>query len=269
MNCIFICVFHNPNYVRLLQLLLQSIQRFGEITDKEHILIYTTSELKQNIESIVSDISLPLDRGLPLFYETNDNIQTKAHATQARLDFFTLKTVIQYKYEKVIYLDTDILVLKPMKPLFDLITDPLVYALEEGVIEKDTIVKHGGFDYWGASLFGMDFPQYEGRSAFSSGILLFPNLPIIEFVFQQIKTMINTVSNPYLHGIDQPYVVYCCMVMECYDNQKLKQYATYSHPFEAREKMPDLILNHFAGGIGVHQHKEVAMSEYYRKMCAL
>lgn len=263
MNCIFICVFHNPNYVRLCQLLLQSIQKFGEINETIHILIYTTTDLKEKIASIVP-------HGLPVLFETNDNIQTKVEACHARIDFFTLKTVIQQRYKKVIYLDTDILVLRPVQPLFDLIEEPIIYALEEGIIEKDTIVKHGGFDYWGASLFGLAFPQYEGRTAFSSGILLFPNMPIIEFVFQQIKTMSRTVSNPYLHGFDQPYIVYCCMVMECYDNQKLKQYASYSFPFEKMEsdEKKHVILNHFSGGVGIHQHKEIAMGEFYAKLCA-
>jgi len=260
MNCIFICVFHNPNYVYLCKLLLNSISQFGELTD-EHILIYTTDKLKSEIEKIA-----PTD--LPIFYETNNKIETKQQACHARIDFFTLPTVIRNRYNKVAYLDTDILVVRPIKPLFELITKPIIYALEEGILEKDTIVKHGGFDYWGASLFGMSFPQYEGRSAFSSGILLFPNIPMIEFVFQQIKTISNTVSNPYLHGFGQPYIVYCCMVMECYDNQELKKYATYGCSFEKWTTLPaTTLLVHFAGGVGLHINKQAQMEEFYGKIC--
>ena len=257
MNCIFICVFHNPNYVHLCELLLESIHTFGKL-ENAHILIYTTDELKSKIENVVPN-------GLPVVFETNNRILTKQQACHARTDFFTLPTVIQNRYKKVIYLDTDILVLRPLQPLFDIITDPVLYALEEGILERDTIVKHGGFDYWGASLFGMMFPQYEGRSAFSSGILLFANIPVIEFLFRNIKTLSNSVDNPYLHGFDQPYFVYCSMVLEIYDNQKLKKYAVYTTPFENMSELPEVILVHFAGGVGVHGHKLVAMQEFYMK----
>ena len=49
-NAIFICVFHNEHYIRLLELLLESIYLFGKLRATD-IIIYTTQVFKNKIEN--------------------------------------------------------------------------------------------------------------------------------------------------------------------------------------------------------------------------
>ena len=50
-KCIFICVFNNENYIRLLFLLLESIFIYGNLDDTTDILIYTSKKFKNIIQS--------------------------------------------------------------------------------------------------------------------------------------------------------------------------------------------------------------------------
>ena len=48
-KCIFICVFNNEMYLKMLYLLLESLYLFGNLDNNTNILIYTHTEFMQKI----------------------------------------------------------------------------------------------------------------------------------------------------------------------------------------------------------------------------
>ena len=135
MNCIFICVFNNVEYVRMLYLLLESIFLYGNLAEDIEILIYTSSAFVELIKQN------PLFRPC-IKFEVNDTYNSVDSACKSRLDLFSLAS--NSNYDKIIYLDTDIIVSGDMHSIFALAQDEVLYAVEEGKMDAEE-------EYWGAA----------------------------------------------------------------------------------------------------------------------
>lgn len=237
MNCIFICIFNNPNYVNMFYILLDSIHNYGSLNDGcTEIVVYTSTRFMNMI------IKSPFYREFVRF-EINDKYTNVDKACKARLDLFDLP-VIQ-KYSKILYLDTDIIVKGDLKIIFDLCTQDILYVLEEGLIDSDT-------DFWGKKLFinAGDLTLYTNKSAFTSGILLFNNCEKIRNLFSIIKN--DIIARPFrFYCHDQPYIIYNAFKYCLYDNQILKDFVVNNDHNVSSSK----IIHHFPGDPGVHQHK--------------
>jgi lipopolysaccharide biosynthesis glycosyltransferase len=156
MNCIFCCVFNQEKYVDMFFLLLESLNLYGNLNENTDILVYTSTEFMNIIKQ-----SRLFNR---IVFEINDTYNNIDKSCKARLDLFNLSIS---KYEKILYLDIDILVKDDINKVFDVCKEDILYVLEEGDIHDDT-------DYWGKTLFGEEINNYDNK-AFTSGILLFNN----------------------------------------------------------------------------------------------
>ena len=239
MNCIFICLFNNPNYINMLFLLLESIQLYGQLNnDSVEILIYTSTKFM----NIIKLCPYPIIEQLTKF-EINDNYKTVEKACKARLDLFDL--LVATKYNKILYLDTDIIVKGDLKTVFDLCLKDQLYALEEGSIDSDN-------DFWGKTLFqnAGDLEVYTNKTAFSSGIMLFNNCEKMKDLFYCIKE--DIIKRPFkFYCHDQPYIVYNAFKYGLYDNQALKPFAVNNdHDIRSNKT-----IHHFPGDPGMHQNK--------------
>ena len=251
MNCIFICLFNNPNYINMLFLLLESIQLYGQLKDgNTEILIYTSTKFMK----IIKLCPYPIIDQLTKFV-INDTYNTVEKACKARLDLFDLLVASKYNCQKILYLDTDIIVKGALQNVFDLCIKDKLYVLEEGAIDSDS-------DFWGKSLFvsagELDLYTNSNNSnnstafstAFSSGIMLFNNCEKMKELFSCIKEdMIKRPFTFYCH--DQPYIVYNAFKYDLYDNQVLKEFAVNNdHAINSSK-----IIHHFPGDPGMHQNK--------------
>jgi len=186
MNCIFCCIFNQEKYVDMFFLLLESIFIYGNLDENTNILVYTSTifmnMIKQshlfNIEKINFEIN-----------DTYDNIDK---ACKARLELFNLHSI--KNYNKILYLDTDILVKDDINKVFDVCKEDILYVLEEGEIGSD-------LDFWGKTLFGNEIDNFSDKTAFTSGILLFNNCEKIKFLFEKINEDIINRSHDFF---DQP-----------------------------------------------------------------
>ena len=176
MNCIFICVFCQEQYIKLLYLLLESIFIYGNLENTQ-ILVYTSTPFM----NIIKQSHLFNEDNMT--FELNDTYDTIDKACKARLDLFSLETITNY--DKILYLDTDILIKNDINKVFDICKEDVLYVLEEGVI-------HHNVDAWGKTLFGNEVNNYDDKTAFTSGILLFNNSEKIKDLFQKIKEDIIT-----------------------------------------------------------------------------
>lgn len=247
-NAIIICIFCNEEYIKLLGLLLHSIYLFGELK-KTDIIIYTSEKFKEQIIKTTSYKQLETI----IYFQTN-NYTTISDACKSRLDLFDFE--ISKNYEKFLYLDTDIIVKLPIETLFDnILTDNMLYALGEGSITEI---------WWGKKLFGNQIYNYDDKSAFSSGVLLFKNSRKIRELFENIKlSMINNYEA--FDTFEQPYFVYNAKRYGLLNNTKLKDYVTTTN----YEIYSPYIIIHFSGGVGEHIYKLQFMTKCINELKSL
>ncbi len=105
-NLIYITLFYNENYIKLLYLLLESIYIYGELNENTDILIYTNT----NFMNKIRNSSLYNEK---LIFKINDTINNKEEASITRFDIFNFDII--NNYNKILYLDTDIIVIKSIK----------------------------------------------------------------------------------------------------------------------------------------------------------
>jgi FkbM family methyltransferase len=176
-------------------------------------------------------------------FEINDTYDNIDKACKSRLDLFDLHIS---HYNKIIYLDTDILVKDNIQKVFDVCYDDILYVVEEGTIDHNS-------DYWGNTLFGNE--TYNDKSAFTSGVLLFNNCEKIKNLFKKIKE--DIIQRPYNFACyDQPYIIYNAFKYNLYNNKILKQFVVNND----NNIHSDKVIHHFPGGPGVYQHKIDAMT---------
>ena len=235
MNCIFCCVFNQEKYVDMFFLLLESILIYGGLDLNTKILVYTSTQFMNKIKQshLFDDEKIK--------FEINDTYYNIDKACKARLDLFNLPSI--KNYNKILYLDTDILVKDNINKVFNVCEEDILYVLEEGEINCDA-------DYWGKILFGNEINNYNDKSAFTSGIILFNNCEKIKDLFNKINE--DIVNRPYNFACyDQPYIVYNAFKYNVYNNKILKSLVVNND----NNINSDKVIHHFPGGPGVYQHK--------------
>jgi len=242
MNCIFVCVFNQEKYVDMLYLLLESIFIYGNLDDNTKILVYTSTPFMNMIKNS------HLFNDEKIIFEINDNYDNIDKACKARLDLFNLHSITNYS--KILYLDTDILVKDDINKVFEVCKDDVLYVLEEGEIDSET-------DWWGKSLFGDEINNYNDKTAFSSGIILFNNCDRIKELFNKINQDIR--NRPYCSSFhDQPYIIYNSFKYNLYDIKALKSLVVNND----MNIHSDKVIHHFPGCPGIYQHKIDAMTTF-------
>lgn len=234
-NCIFICVFNQKKYIDMFFLLLESIFIYGNLDLCTNILVYTSTPFM----NIIKQSHLFNDEKIK--FEINDTYNDIDKSCKARLDLFNLSSI--KNYNKILYLDTDIVVKDDIHKVFDVCIEDILYVLQEGEINS-------AFNYWGKSLFGNELNYYNDKSAFTSGILMFNNCEKIKDLFNKInEDIIHRPYNVSFH--DQPYIVYNAFKYNLYNNKILKSLVVNNDSNIHSDK----VIHHFPGGPGVYQHK--------------
>ena len=258
-KCIFMCVFNNENYVKMSQLLLESLCIYGNLDADTDILIYTSTpfmkmirqsyiysdKVRFELEAQASPQSLTVAHRTTVRFELNDTYDTIEKACKARLDLFQLPSVDSY--HKILYVDTDVLVKGDINRVFDVITRDVLYVVKEGNISDRA-------DYWGCSLFGHFVTD---TAAFSSGIMLFNHCDTIKHLFHTIRAdMTNRPRQFACH--DQPYIVYNAFKLNVFDNTTLTSLAVNNDHYIHSDK----VIHHFPGGPGIYEHKMISMTRF-------
>ena len=253
LNLIYMCVFHNQNYINLLKLLITSISVKSNINKKTtNILIITSPSFQPLIEKELSQFNLPI-------YYYILNLNTLMEASCCKINIFQYENIDLYN--KILYLDTDVLINSDVNILFNLeIASDKLYALEEEFI---------GHEFWGGQFF--DFTNTntnynKDTSAFSAGVFYFKNSKEIKELFNNIqshiKEYIYTKKNPIPTCLDQPFVVYNSFIENKYDNQMMIAYLE-NNPKNINK---DKIIYHFPGGPGNYSTKIEKMSNFWEKI---
>lgn len=240
------CVFHQESYIKLLKLLITSISEKGNVKANTDILIITSPVFQLLIQKELEGINLPLH-----YYTLN--LQSLMESSCCKLKIFQYPNID--KYEKILYLDTDVLVNSDVNPLFDIdISSEKLHALEEGNI---------GHVFWGAQFF--DFTKNtSSTTAFSAGVFYFMNSVSMRKLFEDTNLHIErylSTGGSVPTCLDQPFLVYNSVITDKYDNQFMKKYLE-NNPSVRDDK----IIYHFPGGPGDYSSKWAKMTAFWEKM---
>jgi hypothetical protein len=214
-------------------LLLESIFIYGNLDNDTNILVYTSTYFM----NIIKRSHLFNDEKIK--FEINDTYDNIDKACKARLDLFMLPSIINYN--KILYLDIDILVKDSINKVFYVCNEDILYVLEEGQIDNS-------LDFWGKTLFGNEINNYNDKSAFTSGILLFNNCEKIKKLFAIINEDIIKRHHSFY---DQPHIIYNAFKYNLYDNKILKSLVVNNDDNINSDK----VIHHFPGGPGNYEHK--------------
>lgn len=218
-------------------LFLESLFIYGNPPD---LLVYTSTAFMNRIKN-----SHLFHKNIK--FAINDTYDSIDKACKARLDLFQLPIS---KYDTFLYLDTDILIKDDIQKVFDVCKEDTLYVVEEGTIDHE---------YHGKPLFGEE--EYEDKTAFTSGILLFHNCEKIKVLFEKIKE--DIINRPYSFVCcDQPYIVYNAFKYNLFDNKKLKSLVVN----QDINIHSDKVIHHFSGGPGIYQHKLEAMALFLNSL---
>ena len=223
---IYSCVFLNEKYINLINLLLKSYKLFGNSSDDIDYLIICNPDFQEKIQEIFDSLNI---NGKIWCLD----LETLLEAGYSRLKIFYYPDI--NLYNKILYLDCDILITNSINNLLDFPLDNKLYALEEGTT---------GHEYWGWQF----FDNNPNCSAFTSGILLFNNNIIIKDLFSKILLHIDNhiINNlPIPLCLDQPFIVFHAIKNNLYDNQKLIN-LVINNP----NKFNGETISHFPGGEG-------------------
>jgi lipopolysaccharide biosynthesis glycosyltransferase len=111
-------VFAQHKYIDMFLLLLESIFIYGNLDKNTNILVYTSTTFM----NIIKKNNLFNDEKVK--FEINDTYDNIDKACKARLDLFNLSSL--KKYNKILYLDTDILVKDDINKVFNVCQEDIL-----------------------------------------------------------------------------------------------------------------------------------------------
>ena len=238
---IYSCVFFNEKYLHLINLLLKSYKLFGNSSDDVDYLIICNPNFQKKIQSIFDNLNIS---GKIWCID----LKNKFEAGYSRLKIFDYPDI--NLYNKILYLDCDILVTNSINNILDFQLENQIYVLKECCHR-----------FHHCQLFtDEEYNLLDKSSVFSSGILLFNNNIKIKDLFSQILLHINnhiTNNLPIPTCLDQPFIVYHAVKSNLYNNQKLIN-IVINNP----KNFNNQTISHFPGGPGHYESKIVKMTNF-------
>ncbi len=242
-NClVYACVFFQRDYLKLFELLLKTYLLFDRQPSQNSMLVLCDPNYETEIKILARRFDTQIDTWCL-------DLKTKFGAAYSRLFIFDYPDID--KYQKILYLDCDILLTNELSQITCLPLQDKLYALREGRTSRNL---------WGAEF----FPEQHNEPAFSTGILLFNNCSKIRALFAAILAHISShlaAGRPVPRMLDQPFVVYQAFARELYDNTALTG-VVVNNP----DAWNGETLSHFPGMPGSYTNKLEKMTGYLDKV---
>lgn len=193
-NLVYVTVHGKEDYADLFNLFFTSLLLHTKQAWNFTFLIQTSQKFLKKIEYLKY---FPLDIQIWLVADKTAIFD----ATTARYEIFNFVGI--ERYQKILYLDIDILIGDHLNILFDqpLLADKL-YCLPEGLVSSPQ-------DYYGKSIFELHNRQdLTSEFGFSSGVLLFKNTKRVQQLFNDVRThsALDYFQKKSNHFYDQPYL---------------------------------------------------------------
>jgi lipopolysaccharide biosynthesis glycosyltransferase len=172
-------------------------------------------------------------------------------------------------YDGILYLDTDILIIKPLAPIFQLIREDKLYALKEINDIRKKI-------YWGSNLFGDELKNYKDKSGFNSGVLLFQNTETMKNLFNIVRIDMKNRSNVKPYYFDQPFLNYNAKKLNLWEGNSnngnslinyvhRNGYKIYNSSNNEKIQLNHTLI-HFCGGVNAGIEKQESMKSFLTEL---
>ena len=245
-NLVYFCVFYNKDYFKLLNLLLKSLKFYSDDLQDIDFLIITHDSFKDKIYDLCNELNIYID--IKCF-----DFTTIFQAACARVFIFEYEHI--NSYEKILYLDTDILIKGQLSNIFNLEIQDLLYGIESGTINSLN---------FGSQFF--DFKTIDSnKTGINSGTLLFKNTIIIKELFNKIINHLKEYTEsklPIPYCMDQPFINYHAIKDNLYNNSLLNPYISLYEDTDNVSNYLTSIICHFSFPIGNFKHKYERMIKY-------
>jgi len=173
------------------------------------------------------------------------------NAACARLHIFEWPEI--EKYEKILYLDTDIIIRRDVTPVFSFPITKL-YGVPSGTLANKN---------FGGQLF--DLSLIDGNTAgMNSGTLLFPCTHEIKYLFGQILKDIDAYTEAPPYALDQPFINYQTFMSGLADTTALIPHVSLYEDALEVDNEDTACICHFSFPIGNFDHKYARMSKFFR-----
>ena len=243
-NLVYFSVFYNKDYFNLAKLLLKSLTLYSP-QDAFDLLLLTSADFRKEAEELAK--ILPLQ----VHYLPCTSI---FQAACSRLQIFDYPKIDQY--QRILYVDTDILIKGDLTPLFDASLSDVLYGIESGSISSPS---------FGCQFF--DFNTIDSAATgMNSGTLLFNNCGIIRDLFTEIRAHIDSFTDAPPYCMDQPFINYHAIRKCLYNNQWLKPYVSLYEDKEQVKNSETSLVCHFSFPIGNWAHKYYRMKSFFKDL---
>jgi hypothetical protein len=227
MNLLYFCIFQQSE-LRALRLFFSTLIKRGQLnTNLTRILALTSNNLIAQVKTIMADFNVPYDYYIPEI-DSADSDEARLHVHMSPL--FNI-------YQKVLFLDTRVLINGKLKDIFNLSIKPgEIYSIPYGKI--------GDYKF-GAPLF--EFTDYDRtESAFYTGVMYFVNDDSIRKLFEDVLSLsTKALSLPAKSGCRvlretysvTPFLVYTAICQTRVNTQQLSTIIKiHTDTLEAPEK---------------------------------
>ncbi len=194
-NLIYSCLFFNDSYIKLLKLLLMSYRLYKDEKSDITYLIVCCQDFNKDIMKICDDLSID-------FIIWNLNINSKFEAACCRLNIFDFKDIDNF--EKILYLDCDILINNNIEKIFnlELEKDKLYVSDRQNNEMEGCFGVHKTFSVYNPKIIN----TLDTSKGFCSGILFFTSSNIIKNFFKDTQTLVKKYNGPIPNTWDQPFI---------------------------------------------------------------
>ena len=243
MYLIYSCVFGDKTYLKMFELLLKSLVLFGNINKNITYLVYCSFEFKNKIEELFNLFDINH------FIEC-DEIEEIFDMAAYRLKIFNFKNI--NLFSKILYLDTDVLIIKDINKIFNMNIENKLYAKKEWSTK---------YSEHGSELFKENNPNVD---SFCSGVMFFNNCNEIQYLFSEtIKHIDNDKKKNSLKiiptGLEQPYIIYNSIINDLYINESdINNYVNNFCDIKRLIYQNNIII-HVVGYTGWGNHKQHTM----------
>lgn len=247
-NLIYCCVFYNKDYFKLLDLLLKSMKVYS--TQTFDFLVMTSPEFEPEVKKMAETLKLELK----IF---SQDFKTIFQAACARLFIFDYPKLSEY--EKILYLDTDIIIKGNLAQVFALPIEDLLHGISSGNI---------GSQNFGSQFF--DFGTMDRNLAgINSGTLLFFNSENMKNLFGRMRKHIKQFTDegkqvPYC--MDQPFINYHAIKDSLYNSTLLNPLVSLFEGNDTVDNYATSVICHFSFPIGNFGHKFYRMCNFLTKI---
>lgn len=249
-NLVYCCVFYNKDYLKLLDLLLKSMKMYSSLPFD--FLVITSATFEPEVKRMAR--TLDLEEIIKIFCL---DVQTIFQAACARLFIFDYPEISGY--EKLLYLDTDIIIKGDLAPLLSLPIEDLLHGISSGNI---------GSQNFGGQFF--DFGTIDQNLAgINSGTLLFLNSENMKNLLGRMKNHIKKFTdegNPPPYCMDQPFINFHAIKDSLYNNQILNPLVSLFEGNDTVDNYETSVICHFSYPIGNFGHKMHRMSNFLIKI---